>query len=350
MNVFKYAINGSSDNITFLNTLPQEFTMVSDDGEETAVIKTGGFNAPEVRGNFIAAPNLILQVGDFHYQHTAMGVVTKGLYNHQATFCRWTKSVGNYVLNNIFKELNGYLPILPYTSIDHLPENEAGWVIRPEMAARGLGIVKVPPHRTPESIWCKILKGEQDADIKMLLDRPTSTSVDANDVSDPNAESKQHYAHGYSVVPFIPDIYVEYRLLTGADGKFSIACKRVRREVGVTLPMATGSDADPRNTIYFSHFMEEARANGIASDLDARVLMQLADVRDLPPLCSFDLFITKDGRWGFFEFSPEFGRTGIPSDWIHKETMAMFKNIYKQVVSPSAVACPVSQIELRPIG
>jgi hypothetical protein len=45
-------------------------------------------------------------------------------------------------------------------------------------------------------------------------------------------------------------------------------------------------------------------------------------------LFALDIFITKDGGWGIFEFSPEFGTNSVPNGLCFEESKRFIENIF----------------------
>ena len=320
MKLFKYAVKGGKDEITFVNSLPEEFTFEDKDGELVNVVKTGAYTTPQVQGTTLVAPDLVFCInhglGERFCLHAGL---VKGLYNHAMFFDRWSKSEGNILLNKMFAGAKNYLSILPYSQPCLINTTVNQWVMRPLHGARGMAIMKVPEGKSPEWLHQKILTHNYEG-LTSVSDafNPTHTSSEViNKVC----------SDGVDFVQYIPNVRSEYRLITDHEGSFSIAVKRERTMRENDMYMATGSQNDPNNVIYFDDLKE-----GIIDKNDLACLKQLHTYKNLPPMCSFDLFITTYGNFGFFEFCPEFGAAGIPVDWVATTTSRMFAKVAQNVM------------------
>lgn len=78
------------------------------------------------------------------------------------------------------------------------------------------------------------------------------------------------------------------------------------------------------------HFRYEKHVyNNLFNNL-AKELKRFFELVKLP-IHSFDLFITRNGNWGFFEACNQFGCTTVPDGFVRKETGLLLSHIAKQL-------------------
>lgn len=118
-------------------------------------------------------------------------------------------------------------------------------------------------------------------------------------------------SQGVIIQSMIEDIGAEYRIITGPQGEPVYCQLRGIRDKSSKYPQACGAGdiIDTNNVVSInSIFPKEEDLNGFLE------LVRHA----IGPMNSLDLFITKEGKWGIFEFCNQFGVSGIPHELVVK--------------------------------
>ena len=168
----------------------------------------------------------------------------------------------------------------------------------------------------------------QDKIVNLFLNEKTDLEqfkkeLETNEIkhtihSNNEKEIRNVFNCGYSIVEVIPNVIEEYRILTNYRGEFSCIAPRTLDHAGLNIKQAT-LVVRPLTDISYKadHYLDKAIASEV-SKLIAHLKM---------PLHSFDLFITQDGKFGFFEASNEFGLSNAPNGWLHEQSMKFIDSI-----------------------
>lgn len=124
------------------------------------------------------------------------------------------------------------------------------------------------------------------------------------------------YLKDISVVQgLIEDVQTEYRLLTDLEG--NIVWAQERDLEGDVFKTATGSNG---NTQYLHLPENTLMADNQVVFNEVQALLKYMGIS----LNSVDLFITKEGQWGIFEFCNQWGIQGVNAGWAKEyQTRAM---------------------------
>ena len=120
---------------------------------------------------------------------------------------------------------------------------------------------------------------------------------------------------GYFVQSLVPDVKVEYRIITDTNSVPKYFQRRKVRDVDSAYPQATGSGSvvDKEAILTAEAFYAESNVSSAFFEHVCRTV--------IGPLSSIDVFITS-GEWGIFEYCNQFGISGIPAAIVtdlHKE-------------------------------
>lgn len=181
-------------------------------------------------------------------------------------------------------------------------------VIKPQNGARGIGQIVLDTTKVNLQRFLEALSANAGRAIAMYRKHITYTSINERR-EDEGIEMLRHFV----ITEYIPDIVEEYRCITGSDGDIAYIQKRELREAAPGYTQAIGSNSG--NKILTIGDLEKKLG---ANDLS---ILKAAFVKEIGPLQSFDLWIDKNGQWGIFEFSNEYGTEGIPPEIYRDFTM-----------------------------
>jgi hypothetical protein len=132
-------------------------------------------------------------------------------------------------------------------------------------------------------------------------------------------------AEGYVVQEMVRNVENEYRIILTPESEPAFICARKRD----SLPLdANANSHDYRQATGVARFRHEM---AILSTIDYPHLNEvLVLLKELQlPLNSVDLFITTDGKWGIFEYCPQWGTQGLPlkdiTDWLIAQVVGFLK-------------------------
>jgi hypothetical protein len=196
-------------------------------------------------------------------------------------------------------------------------------VIKPNDGARGIGQFLVDTDKIPFAVMIEAL----DKYIKgMSTSKELFEELNKYDPDMAYSTRGEHHVdeglsglktQGYSIQSFVDNIESEYRIITGAQSEIAYVQKRnVYNADG--FPQASGSNT---NSILGEDIVS------IESVLSSKQIHDLSALaRDvIGPLSSLDLFVTKDKKWGVFEYCNQFGIKGVPANTV--------ANLHKQFIS-----------------
>lgn len=195
-------------------------------------------------------------------------------------------------------------------------------VIKPQDGARGIGHFVIDTkyinlHQFNKKLD-KYLEGEYTTEAfqKFLGGFEGHVSYYSRDEDMVNEGLLCLKTQGGIVQSLIPNVSAEYRVITGADGKPVYYQRRKVRDVDSDYPQATGG-GDVID-------VKANRDDPFTTAPEADKLFVYLCQNVIGPMNSIDLFITTDGHWGIFEYSNQFGVSGIPTEVaerIHAEYM-----------------------------
>ena len=184
-------------------------------------------------------------------------------------------------------------------------------VIKPKDGARGIGQFLVDTSKIPFAVMIDALdRYIKDVYKKVDLfkelnkyDPDMCYSVAGEQREDEGLGAIK--SQGYIIQSFVDNILAEYRVITDRDGTPSYCQQRSIRG-DKDFPQATGSDTNSilgDDVVLLSSVLPEDQLNDFKA-MSAAVV---------GPLSSIDLFVTKDGKWGIFEYCNQFGIKGVPA-------------------------------------
>ena len=189
-------------------------------------------------------------------------------------------------------------------------------VIKPEDGARGIGQYVVDTKRTKIATVLTAIKDGLLPNADAIAEMYGDTVFLATDKEkDENEGAEVIVSQGYIAQSVIPDIVAECRVLISPAGPNVYLDRTIRNKSkgGVTYSQATGADADSgkavtrlEHTQFNKHIPEIGRDTYIAEINNFLYEMSL----DVCPFGSVDLFITREGKWGIFEYCNQFGTIG----------------------------------------
>ncbi len=246
---------------------------------------------------------------EFRYRH----VVPKNRYNSLERLGKTEQAIMlNQAIKNLRVGTHNFLPIKTYRAsytgnvgTDHYSTAKGRVVVKPNDGARGVGHLVVDLEKTN---W-RVLNNRLGlltiglGDWDELISLPGVSYHSISEYS--KDEGKQSLLdQGYCIQGLVPNIEAEYRLLTDRDGNIVYIQKRAFKG-GEEYPQAIGSNASDSDRI--------ATLADILPAQDVKALRKLAQTT-IGAMSSIDLFITKDGKWGIFEYCNQFGTVGVPMD------------------------------------
>lgn len=202
------------------------------------------------------------------------------------------------------------------------PENHV--VVKPLDGARGIGQFLIDPEKLPLAVVVDALDGLIRDRVAMEDVLPTLRKFDPTlkyataGEKDDNEGLVAIKSQGFCIQDYVPNIKLEYRLLTGQDGEIAYCQRRdIRNKSTEGFAQATDSEAN------------SAKGSDIVSIRDVLSGADLEGLQELVqtvigPLSSVDLFITEDEQWGIFEYCNQFGMKGVPiglAQTLHSELL-----------------------------
>lgn len=193
----------------------------------------------------------------------------------------------------------------------HLINPERPVVVKPRDGARGIGQFLINPNKIPMAVVIDNLDtfrrgtitGEQLMAALAKFDPDMAYSTEAERYPGEGLEAISQ--QGYTIQSFVPDIKLEYRLLSDKDGHIAYCQRRGIRSGNDGFPQATGSSTDSIKGDDVCHIKD------VLSPTDLEGLEEI--VRNvIGPLSSIDLYITGDEKWGIFEYCNQWGMKGVP--------------------------------------
>lgn len=280
--------------------------------------------------------NILIQDGLASYLSNGLQVYgSKAILRH----FRYDKSVYNNYFNEVAAkhELGLYRPVKCYPTSFSIPEIQpvgmgVEYVLRPKVGARGLGFIEFPyPKTTTNAVdtlvgkWCKEeITDEYFFEVLKKIGGKMSESPNTK-----TSEVKDCLKSGYDFVKVVRDVDVEYRIITDSTGAPSIVVERERLDYGLKIRQASGGYQNTDKIISLEHFYSQLEAKSQRAEMGNQIKKFFENV--MFPVHSFDLFITANSNWGFFEACSQFGCTTVPDGFVRKETGKMLAYIGKQL-------------------
>lgn len=260
-------------------------------------------------------------------------------------------------INRIFSNREYWPEFLPLRAWkeakDYDGDNKSLLVMRPSHGARGIGqlvydpkltttdtltkamilIAKKPsavPQENNSGDELKIKSLDKDDDIASYNKQLRETFASVSGAPYWYSDGDRSKSEGYSVLQensfiqeYAADIESEYRVIIGGNNEPVYALKRKRNAYGklgeVELNAACGEDVGPEKAF------TDLRAAGIPHYvLDG--FKKLCQHNDFS-LFSFDVFITRSGKWGILEFCNEFGQCSVPNGLVNREIKKFIERI-----------------------
>jgi hypothetical protein len=205
-------------------------------------------------------------------------------------------------------------------------------VVKPLDGARGIGqIVANLDEILPSTLAQLLSKANQGSEEFLLAVKEHAPHVEYHVGHGSTFEGTQALAsQGYVVQELIPDVVEEYRIILDVDSKPAWFVKRRRDSLPHDASInqhdyrqATGA-ARVKSEVNFTKIIDYPHKGEVTAALKALHL----------PFNSVDLFITKDGRWGIFEYCPQWGTDGLPmqeiTTWMMDQVATLLKRKERQ--------------------
>ncbi len=247
---------------------------------------------------------------------------------------RYEKHVYNNLFNDLAKEhkLRGWRPVLNYADSFAIPVLPVcapviDYLVRPNYGARGLGFIQFPYPKTTANALETLVKKWTAEEITDEFFQGILKKIGAKISDSPNTkmeEVKSCLKDGFDFVKVVSDVSKEYRIITDHLGAPALLVEREQLDYGLKIKQASGGYQNTDKIIPVDDFF-----SSVSADF-AKELKRFFELVKLP-IHSFDLFITRDGNWGFFEACNEFGCTTVPDGFVRKETGLLLSHIAKQL-------------------
>ncbi|MCY1297089.1 hypothetical protein D9M70_465150 [compost metagenome] len=198
-------------------------------------------------------------------------------------------------------------------------------VIKPKDGARGIGQFLIDTDKIPFAVVITaldkfVIDGVKEDLFKELKRYDPNLAYSTKGEKSDDEGLTGLRLQGFVVQSLIENIEAEYRLITDEHGRVAYCQKRTITSVE-GFPQASGSDT---NSILGEDIVP---IDNVLSPGQFRDISAVA--RDvIGPLSSIDLFVTKDKKWGIFEYCNQFGIKGVPG----KTVMAMHENFIADVI------------------
>lgn len=220
-------------------------------------------------------------------------------------------------------------------------------ILRPTRGARGIGMVVLDPNKTSitavlESVRSHMLEQKQQeseavhdperitagnkAIRSKLADLP-GNPVWCSEGDRTVYEGANVFLQGFFIQEYVTDVSKEYRVIIGGNNTPVYAIERTRTHIdnigNVPVMFARSHKLGIQKSC-------KTLAEVGVSERIAREFCSFISEYDFS-LFSFDLFVTKTGRWGVFEFSPEFGTHSVGNDFCFRESKIFIERVIKKL-------------------
>lgn len=226
-----------------------------------------------------------------------------------------------YQLDKAAEGQKNYMPIVTYCQTPLNPvlgayneycfsgRSDRDYLIKANDGARGAGQIIVPSYYNPLAVYQKFSNGDGINHTELLQKYPDV--IICTEGENHKGEGKDMMSQqGIIIQHIVRDIDAEYRLLVGPDAIY--ACTRKNR--GGAFPQATGvSDRYDYHQANGELTLDMLRLPGTITDEIRETIGKLGLVG-----ISMDLFVTKEGKWGFFEYSSQFGTAAFYTDFMRR--------------------------------
>jgi hypothetical protein len=197
-------------------------------------------------------------------------------------------------------------------------------VIKPLDGARGIGQLVVNlDELLPGTLMSVLGKLGMSTDDFLETMRKYAPHIEYHIGHGSVVEGLVMLSQGYCVQEMIADVDMEYRLIVDINSRPQFIVERTRESLPLSsnefgYRQATGS-ALTRSEIKILDKLKYPHMREVTTLLKALNI----------PLNSTDLFITKDGRWGLFEYCPQWGTQGLPmaelTSWMIEQITVLLK-------------------------
>lgn len=214
------------------------------------------------------------------------------------------------------------------------------FVVKPELGAAGVCQTLIDPIK--ENIFTAykaVIKIKEST--LVVTERTDLNEKDQDSIARSSEDvATQTNNNHHSLHRYINNVAMEFRITTDAQGKPFIITKRTRKETKIPgFLQATGINGintitDTTEKDFCEKLIEHI---GLKSKriketaIEAYKFISAAAI----PLTGYDLFITEDGEFGFFELCSEWGYENFPQYPMAEEARKYMLNIAKRVLGQS---------------
>jgi len=189
------------------------------------------------------------------------------------------------------------------------PEIAGRVVVKPTDGARGIGQIVADMDKITPAFLVGLLKSADDKEAFLAnlvtLAPHVEYHVGHGEIDEGLTSLVEQ---GWFVQQQVPNITEEYRLILDHLSNVAMSFKRKRD----TLPLYSDHNSfEHKQATGVTHLLEDAKPDGeyMLSVHHEEISMLLQELNI--PLNSVDLFVTDDGKWGIFEYCPQYGTEGI---------------------------------------
>ena len=220
------------------------------------------------------------------------------------------------------------------------PSDVSKVIVRPTDGARGIGLLVMDARKTSFESIARVFLGintdtnTSAGNINTVIDNfnkhinsllsvlhGTPQWSSAGDLVP--GEGARKFKESLFIQEYVTDIASEYRIIIGADNKPVYLLHRHREQYGtlddVQLAYGRGHEEGISSSL---RSLQESNVP-VHIQKEFQLFLNSADFA----LHSFDLFLTKDGKWGIFEFSHEYGSASVPNDLTFNEIKKYFRKL-----------------------
>ncbi|QNR51785.1 hypothetical protein Xoosp14_94 [Xanthomonas phage Xoo-sp14] len=205
------------------------------------------------------------------------------------------------------------------------PDIRGRVVVKPIDGARGIGQIVADMDKITPAALMILIKAAKDKD----------AFLEALEKLKPHVE--YHIGHGdieegltslveqgFFVQQQVPNVTAEFRLILTHKSEVAMIFKRKRDNI----PLSDDANAfDYKQATGVTVLLEEAKPTG-EYELNVHLDEITTFLKELDiPLNSVDLFFTDDGKWGVFEYCPQFGTEGIDQKIMEPFLRAQIENM-----------------------
>lgn len=221
-------------------------------------------------------------------------------------FYRMSKVAQQQLLVTVFKDAENfkYLQTVNSKDTNRKEITSKRLIFKPNYGARSVGMIVIDQTLTnPYSVFSAISKSNTKKDLENILkNMPCKPSLYKGYEREKD-EGFKSIKEDSICQEFVENVKDEFRIITGYNGMPVISI--LRKRIKASEDKDSHQVPSPLQDIFSPNDLEK-----LYPEINSELLKLFSKI--LFPIHSFDIFVTEDGKWGIFEFSPDFSSIDYP--------------------------------------